>query len=450
MNRRDFFKFGLGGTGLAVSGSLTSSLDKTSSSNSNGHNIHSRPWWVKKTEKPKLAIDDKVYSRFNSRNSVFGSFRKYYGTDNMKKLMQRSRETTKKYYKENRPGYRLEDRALADAAWVISRLGGLNRGTRSWTGRLATPPEKRGVDKYRGTPDEAAQLIKAAARYFGAATVGIAPLDRRHINAKERRKDIVFEPVDEPYENEEKLVIPDKCKYAIALSVQMSIDNIQCSPTAIGSAGSSMGYSRCEFLVAGLAEFIRGLGYVAIPSVNDLGSSVAIAIDAGLGELGRTNRVITPEFGPMVRVCKVLTDLPLALDKPIDFGLLEFCKVCKRCAEECPSKCLSFDDEPSFEVKGEWNNPGHEAWFEDSPQCLAYWRESTSGCSICLAVCPWAKKDKTIIHEIVKAASAKIPVLDGLFTSMDEAFGYGRQKSAQKWWYLNLPEYGIDTTQGKG
>jgi len=32
---------------------------------------------------------------------------------------------------------------------------------------------------------------------------------------------------------------------------------------------------------------------------------------------------------------------------------------------------------------------------------------------------------------------------------MDEAFGYGSQKSAEKWWHLNLPEYAIDTTQGK-
>lgn len=448
MDRRDFFKFGLGGVGLAVGGGLASSKEKAYSSP--GREIHGHPWWVKGLEKPKLAIDDKMYSRFHPRKSVFGSFPKYYGMDKLRALRQRSREKTMKYYKEDRPGYRLEDRALADAAWVISRLGGVNRGTRSWTRKFVSTPEQRGVGKYKKSPEEAAHLIKAAARYFGATTVGVTMLDRRHIHSHERGKEVVFEVVDEPYDNEEKLVIPDKCKYTIALSVQMSLDNIACSPTAISSAGSSMGYSRCEFLVAGLAEFIRGLGYVAIPSVNDLGSSVAIAADAGLGELGRTNRLITPEFGPMVRLAKVLTDLPLTVDKPIDFGLAEFCKVCKRCAEACPSKCLSFDEEPSFEVRGEWNNPGHQTWFEDSPKCLAYWQESTSGCSICLAVCPWSKKDKTMIHEIVKAASAKIPILDGFFTSMDEAFGYGRQKSAEKWWDLNLPEYGIDTSQGKG
>ncbi len=448
MNRRDFIKCGFGGAGLAVGSGLASSADNSPSSP--GKSVYGHPWWVKMIPRAKLAVDDNAYSRFKASNNVFGSFTRYYGEENRKKLMQESRDKTIKYYLEKRPGYRLEDRALADAAWVISRLGGLNRGTRAWTSKSVRTPEQRGVENYKGNPEEAARLIKAAARYFGAATVGITILDRRHIHSQERGKAIVFESADEPYEDKEKLVIPDKCKYAVALSVQMSLDNLQCSPTAISSAGSSMGYSRCEFLVAGLAQFIRGLGYVAIPSVNDLGSSVAIGVDAGLGELGRTNRLITPEFGPCVRLCKVLTDMPLATDKPIDFGILEFCKVCKRCAEACPSDCLSFDDDPSFQVKGEWNNPGHQAWFEDSPKCLAYWQESTSGCSICIAVCPWAKKDKTMIHEIVKATSAKIPALDMFFNTMDEAFGYGRQRDADKWWSLNLPEYGIDTTQGKG
>ena len=99
---------------------------------------------------------------------------------------------------------------------------------------------------------------------------------------------------------------------------------------------------------------------------------------------------------------------------------------------------------------GEWNNPGHEAWFEDAVKCLSYWREASTGCSICLAVCPYAKKDKTVAHAMVKAAGAKIPSLGGLFTTMDEAFGYGLRNDAETWWELDLPEYGIDTTQGKG
>jgi len=447
IKRRDFLKYGLGGTGLILGGGVVTHSVLSVSQNTKKN--YYRPRWIKKIGKSKMEIDDSVYKSFDSSSNVFGSFPKYVSRERLMELRRIEKERTKKYYEEKRPGYRLEDRALADAAWVVSNTGGLNRGLRSWNRKFVRTPEERGIDKYKGSPQEAARIIKAAARFFGAATTGITILDRRHINFKERRKNIVFEQTDEPYATDDKLVIPEKCKYAIALTIQMSLDNIQCSPTAISSAGSSLGYSRCEFLVGALAEFIRGLGYTAIPSVNDLGSSVAIAVDAGLGELGRTNRLITPEFGPVVRLAKVITDLPMEMDKPIDFGLQEFCKICKRCAEDCPSKTLSFEDEPDFEVRGPWNNPGHQAWFEDAPKCLAYWRESTSGCSICIAVCPWAKKDKTLIHDTVKAASARIPALDGFFTSMDKAFGYGKQKGADNWWNLDLPEYGIDTTAGK-
>ena len=444
IKRRDFFKLSLIGGSLALTENLSSKLSEFDRNN------FKHPWWVKELDSPTVKIDDKIYKRFDVKNNVFGSFAKYIGRRKMMELMRIRRERTRIYFKERRPGYRIEDRALADAGWVISRMGGLNKGLRSWNRLFVRTPEERGIDKWRGSPEEASLLVKSAARYFGAATVGITFLDRRHIYSRERSMDVVFEEVDEPYEEKgKKIVIPNKCKYAIALTIQMSLDNIQCSPTAIGSAGSSLGYSRAEFLVSALAEFIRGLGYIAIPSVNDLGSSVAIAIDAGLGELGRTNRLITPEFGPNVRLAKVLTDLPMATDKPISFGLLEFCKVCKKCAEACPAGVISFKDEPDFEVKGPWNNPGHQAWFEDAPKCLAYWQESTSGCSICIAVCPWSKKDKTMIHSIIKASSAKMPFLDRFFVSIDKAFGYGIRKNPKKWWTLNLPEYGIDTTQGK-
>lgn len=222
------------------------------------------------------------------------------------------------------------------------------------------------------------------------------------------------------------------------------------APCPLCDATTSLGYSRAEFLVGLLAEFIRNLGYNAIPSVNDVGSSIALAVDAGLGEVGRTNRLITPDFGPAVQLSKVLTDLPTAINKPIHFGLREFCRVCKRCAKTCPPGALSMKDEPDFDVQGEWNNPGHQTWYENSVKCYQYWQESNSSCSTCIMVCPWTKQDRTMIHSIVRASSAKIPLLDDFFVSMDKAFGYGKQKDPKKWWDLDLPEHGLDRTQGKG
>ena len=67
--------------------------------------------------------------------------------------------------------------------------------------------------------------------------------------------------------------------------------------------------------------------------------------------------------------------MPLATDRPVRFGILEFCRVCKRCAESCPSEALSFKDDPDFEVQGEWNNWISLAVFVVS---LAVWAGATA------------------------------------------------------------------------
>jgi epoxyqueuosine reductase len=448
IKRRDFFRYGLEGSAL-VAGSAVAAKAVTNDDSASEYSA--RPWWVKEVDSPPYAVDEKRYQRFDQKKNVFGSMIKYVGGDRFMELQRINQERGKQYIKEGKPGYRIEDRALANAARTLWATGGINQGMRSWTGTSGRAANRRRITRYEGSPQEAANLVKKAGRYFGAALTGIAPLDRRHIFAKSRDMEIVFEPVDIPYEVKgEKLVIPVGCRYAVAVAVQMSLDTLQCTPTAVGAAGTYLGYSRLEFLVGSLAEFIRNLGYVAIPSMNDLGASVPIAIDAGLGELGRTNRLVTPEYGHAVRLGKILTDLPMTTDKPIRFGMREFCMACRRCAEACPANVISTKDGPDFEVQGEWSNPGHEGWFENSPNCLAFWRENTQSCSICVTVCPWTKKDKTLIHDIVKAASAEFPGMAGVYTTLDKAFGYGEQKDSVDWWNLDLPEYGIDTTQGKG
>jgi reductive dehalogenase len=319
-------------------------------------------------------------------------------------------------------------------------------GLLSWTRTSARTPAEPGAQRYTASPEEMASTVKAAARLYGARLVGIAPINEAYVNLqvpprdeKEKDKDIVFEDVDVPEVSDTRFVIPRKMKWVVAIAIPMDLDLLSRAPTALGDAASALGYSHSAFVVSSLAVFIRGLGYEAIPSVNDTAQSIPFALDAGIGELSRLNKLVTPEFGPAVRLCKVFTDLPMAYDKPVDFGLVEFCKTCKKCAEACPSRALSFDDEPSFKTKGPWNNPGHKAWFEDSYKCFQYWQKSGSACGVCLVSCPYTKGNEAWIHEGMKAAASIAPAADGVFRIMDNAFGYGKQHDPEQWWTKDPP-----------
>jgi hypothetical protein len=116
----------------------------------------------------------------------------------------------------------------------------------------------------------------------------------------------------------------------VEVVVRMSPELADLGPSPLCDATTSLGYNRLEFTPGLLAAFIRNLGYIAIPSVNGMKSSIPFAVDAGLGEVGRTNRFVSPIFGPAVQLGKVLTDMPMAVDKPIHFGLVLYFWRCRR------------------------------------------------------------------------------------------------------------------------
>lgn len=61
------------------------------------------------------------------------------------------------------------------------------------------------------------------------------------------------------------------------------------------------------------------------------------AVSCGMGEIGRNNLLLTPEFGPHQRLCAVITEAELEPDAMRDLNL---CKGCNRCVKACPSKAL--------------------------------------------------------------------------------------------------------------
>lgn len=185
------------------------------------------------------------------------------------------------------------------------------------------------------------------------------------------------------------LAIPKSMQWAVVIAFEMDAEAVACSSTAIGAAAASRGYSRMTDTVSSLAEFIRGLGYNAIPCVDMTALSIPLAIDAGLGELGRNGLLITPQFGPRLQIAKVITDLPLLADQPIEFGAARFCEICQRCAEHCPGEAISTGN-PTDQPLNISNNPGVTRWPVDAVRCMeAGQSQGSTLCCVCIQVCPF-------------------------------------------------------------
>ena len=222
------------------------------------------------------------------------------------------------------------------------------------------------------------ETIKETAQMYGANLVGIASLDRRWVYSQDMRG----QPIE----------LPPAFQYAIVIAVAMDALAIETSPAYKAGSATGVGYSRMAFVIACLAEFVRNLGYRAIPMGNDTALSIPLAVDAGLGELGRNGLLVTPQYGPCVRLCKVFTDLPLAPDQPAAFGLAETCRRCYRCAEACEVEAISFDPEPSYRTVSPSNNLGIERWAVDHDKCYGFWIENGASCSTCIAACPFMQR----------------------------------------------------------
>lgn len=462
LSRRDFLRLvglGAGAAAVNVAAAPTRGLWTDSSTIQKATRLQDRPtdpagrprraWWVKVVDQPTTEIQwDKVEPISEKDRTVrnIETFTKYAGADVVETMIAQGNINQANHLINDAPGWGLKDQALYNAqTWDAERPG-------SFLGPQTAPtPESLGVPKWTGSPEEASKMIRAAMRHFGAARVTFLELDentKKFIYSNDPDgKPIVFEDIDQAYESDQKRVIPNKAKWVIIYSIRMSMETLRRAPTHIACQTTLGAYGRSRQIQGLTQEFLRGLGYQGLgeSSANALGIAPAFAVLSGMGELGRHNRVITPEFGPMVRIFKLVTDLPVAVDKPINANIINFCKKCKKCAEACPADALSFENEPSWQVRGPWNNPGHKAWFEDSVKCMEYWETIGNNCTICFAVCPFSKEDKAWIHDWVKAGISTMPIMDGFIRSMDDAFGYGVQADPEGWWDLDLPEYGIDT-----
>ena len=222
-------------------------------------------------------------------------------------------------------------------------------------------------------------------------------------------------------------------KYAIAIIIDQDWKTFRASNGHdwISAGQSFLSYSTSGFIACALADYIRLLGYPARAhhARNYQVVLPPILLWAGLGEMSRIGDIVlNPFLGPRFKAAVVTTDMPLAVDKPIDFGLQDFCSRCKKCARECPSKSISHGDKVM--------RNGYESWPNNVEKCSAMRVGNKHGasCGTCIKVCPW-NKPFTLFHRTINWAMRNIPVARRLGVWGDDLLGYGQVEEEYKWWY---------------
>jgi reductive dehalogenase len=276
-------------------------------------------------------------------------------------------------------------------------------------------------EKVSLSPEEATSRVKGFALHLGADLVGIAEINPLWVYS---RRGEIFWNNWEDWGTEIK--VPQS--YAIVFAMEMSRDMIWAAPHTASVVESGLIYAKGAFIATELASFIANLGYSA--TANHLRHYdvllVPMAVDAGLGELGRFGFLITKELGPRVRLGCVTTDLPLLPDRPVDIGVEDFCRVCKKCAHCCPSKSIPFD--APLEVNGTLR------WKLNAETCFDYWGRIGTDCCLCMRVCPWSHP-RTLPHRLITELVVRNRIARRIFSPTDDLF-YGkkpRPASPPKW-----------------
>lgn len=366
------------------------------------------------------------YQRFSQKRDIFS--RSYWDLEIHTAETERFYESYRRPLREWRlvDGYAQKDFALRNAGWHVAdffaerveqedrREGFLDH----LTAHRGGAEQRREV----GSPQEMALEIKKAARLFGADLVGITYYDERWVYSHKYSRES---------DDEVPMDLGEGLTSVIVVCHEMDHDLLKTVPSALSGTATGVGYSMDVVTLLALAQYIRNLGYQAYGSMNDTASSIPYAIKAGLGEYGRHGLLIAPGMGPRLRIGKIFTDLPLAHDRPIRFGVKEFCDVCRRCTDACPPGAIA-GEEPSTAVHNCSNVEGIEKWTTDAESCFGFWVTQMTDCSICIRVCPYNRDHPKWLSKLCFKLMGT--VLRRLMLGLDGLMGGGKRNPPKWWW----------------
>lgn len=266
-------------------------------------------------------------------------------------------------------------------------------------------------------PKKNAEAVKAALYYLGTDMVGICEVPdyawySHDLDGSEIR----------PYH-----------KNAISILVDQGYETMEgaSGDDWISGAQSMRAYLRAQLYGCIVATHIRSLGYSAtVHSVlqQDV-LHIPLILKSGLGEMSRIGElVLNPFVGPRFKSGIITTDMPLQSDKPVDFGLQDFCGKCNKCARECPCTAIPFGNKIMFN--------GYEMWKQDTEKCARYRITNSAGalCGRCMKTCPY-NIEGVLAEKPFLWAAMHLPFTREWIAKLDDKVGNGNINPVKKWWW---------------
>jgi epoxyqueuosine reductase len=182
------------------------------------------------------------------------------------------------------------------------------------------------------------EKIRQYALSVGAHLVGFADAD----DLKEAPEG--FRPTD---------IMPE-VQSVIVLGKALTVGTVFSKNKAVYTMQGDTIVKDLDSLASQVAYFIERQGGLAMPIPTDapyfywdeerkhgmgILSHRHAAVKAGLGVIGKSALLITPEYGSRITLVTVLTDMKLAADSLTSNNLCP--PACKRCVDACPTKALS-------------------------------------------------------------------------------------------------------------
>ncbi len=190
------------------------------------------------------------------------------------------------------------------------------------------------------------QLLEKA-KEFGASSAGIASVE----DLKKSPSHLIYGRIGD-YEtvgNREgpiergKVGWPQNARSAIVIAVMHPEEKPELDWWKTGYSGGTPGNRMLISINSKLSDWLeeeKGIRTTKLPYYIEQGGIFLkdAAVMAGLGCLGKNNMLVTPEFGPRVRLRAMLTDEILPCNDAIEF---DPCKDCSMpCREACPKEAF--------------------------------------------------------------------------------------------------------------